>query len=287
VASQNEELRATMEELKDKRLQLHHAEKMASLGVMTAGLTHEINNPVNFINASVQGLSLLMERVIEIIREYEQINETNFNQVTQRIQLIKNEGQVEDINEEITLLINNIQKGIRRTANLIKSLRTFSRMDMDELAKSNINENIELTLTILSSQINKAIKIKKQYADLPEVYCYPGSLNQVFMNVISNAAQSISGKGVITITTSLQDNDILVTVKDTGAGIPESIQNRVFEPFFTSKEPGKGTGLGLSISYSIMEMHKGTITFTSTEKEGTEFQIRFPSGLKPIQQTGI
>jgi PAS domain S-box-containing protein len=271
----------TIQRLKETQSQLIQSEKLASLGILTAGIAHEINNPINYINSSILSLEMLANELIDIIKTYETITPEN---IQEKLKEIKESMNLSDTIEGVTVLSNNIKVGAKKTADIVKSLRIFSRSDSDIPILSDINENIDSTLILLHNQYNDRIKIIKNYERIPLVNCYPGKLNQVFMNLLANAIQAIEDQGTITIKTlhmpsgfpDFKKECIFISIRDTGKGIPLEIRNKVFEPFFTTKEIGKGTGLGLSISYGIIEQHKGKMEFTSSVVKGTEFKLYLP-----------
>ena len=181
--------------------------------------------------------------------------------------------------EEIPELLNSIKSGANRTTEIIKSLRNFTRLDEDQLKKADINEGLDSTLVILRNQMTNRIEVVREYGDLPPINCYPGQLNQVFMNILNNAIQAIDNEGRICIQTMQNDEYAIVKIKDSGKGMSKELQKRIFDPFFTTKDVGEGTGLGLSISYGIIEKHQGKIEVNSTAGEGTEFIIELPLNL--------
>ncbi len=279
---QKSQLKKALNELKKTQAQLIHSEKMASLGVLTAGVAHEINNPINFINAALEGLILTLSDLLQIYKSYEKINKNNISEKLIEIENLKKTLDYPLLQTGIKVLINNMQTGIERIAEIVKSLRTFSRIDENELKRSNIHELINTTLVMLHNQYKNRIEIIKKYGDIPEISCYPGKLNQVFMNLLSNAIQAIHNKGQITILTKFEkeSSELTISISDTGPGMTEDIQKKIFEPFFTTKEAGKGIGLGLSITYGIIQQHKGKIEVKSNLGKGSEFVIILPTDLK-------
>ena len=192
------------------------------------------------------------------------------------IKKLKEKIKYKETIREINKLIDSVKTGTERTTEIVKGLRTFSRLDEDVLKVADIHEGLDSTLILLRNNYKDRIEIKKRYGDVPEIECYPGQLNQGFMNILSNAIDAIDDKGTITIVTSKSNTSIRIGIKDSGRGIPEDIQSRIFEPFFTTKEIGKGTGLGLSITHSIIEKHNGNIEVKSKARQGTEFVIVLP-----------
>jgi signal transduction histidine kinase len=267
---QNEELKSTMNVLKSTQSQLIHSEKMASLGVLTAGIAHEINNPINFINSGVSGLKSLIDETYIVSNE----------NVKNEKDLQKRSNKITQLNSEANLLINHIEYGITRTTDIIKGLSKFSRMENSKLELSDINQTIDSTLSIISGRIKDRIEIVKQYSQIPPIYCYPVSLGQIILNLLSNAIQSHTGKGVVKISTNTDNEFVQISISDNGSGISPEIQSKIFEPFFTTKEVGQGTGLGLSITYGLVEKHMGNISFETTLGKGTTFIVKIPVDLK-------
>jgi len=275
--SQNEQLMMTLDQLKNTQVHLVNSEKMASLGQLTAGIAHEINNPVSYISASIEGLQISMEDMLEIIQNYEEITPENTQQKLVEIEELKEEIDYEEVLEGLTELTKNISTGAKRTAEIVKGLRHFSRLDEGALKLADIHEGLDSTLLLLKNKTKNHIKIVRQYdRSISEVECFPGQLNQVFMNILSNAIQAIENEGKIYINTQKEGETVEIRVRDTGKGIPPHLKEKIFEPFFTTKDVGEGTGLGLSISYGIIERHNGTIVVESELQKGTEFMISLP-----------
>jgi signal transduction histidine kinase len=273
---QKDELQKTLEDLKKAQTQLVQSEKMASLGQLVAGIAHEINNPVNFISAGVESLATNLEEIRQVLDIYHKITAENVEEKLDEIEELKAKVEYKEAIREINKLIDSIKNGTKRTTEIVRGLRTFSRLDEDILKMADIHEGLDSTLILLHNKYKNRIDIVKNYGNLQLIECYPGQLNQVFMNLLSNAIDAIDDKGTITINTSMSSRWIEVIIKDTGQGIPENIREKIFDPFFTTKGVGKGTGLGLSISQSIIEKHSGTIDVKSEKGKGTEFVIRLP-----------
>lgn len=286
LANSNEELNVTLSELRAAQAQLVDAEKMASLGQMTAGIAHELNNPINFVSSNIEPLKRDIDDMIRILTAWQAVDEAAPEERQTRIdeaRVLAEELELPYIREEIDQLLRGIRDGASRTAEIVKGLRVFSRLDEDALKKADINEGIRSTLIILKSTIKSEAPVETKLAEnLPEMECYPGKLNQVFMNIISNALQATAATGKpyeerkVSVSSELVGGSIVVRIADNGTGIPERVKARIFDPFFTTKEVGKGTGLGLSIVLGIINDHNGTIDVQTKEGEGTEFIITLP-----------
>lgn len=284
-----EELSNAIESLKSTQSQLVHSEKMASLGQLTAGIAHEINNPINFISSGMVSIKMSIESLREIAEEYSKLDEgADPQEVIEAVKELKEEHEYEEILEELDELIKDVNYGVSRTIEIVKGLRVFSRLDEEESKTANVNENIDATLTLLRNKTKNRIKISKYYDEkMKDIECYPGQLNQVFMNILNNGIQAIPDErkdGEITIYTEELENDVVIRLKDNGVGIPENIKNRIWEPFFTTKAVGVGTGLGMSITYGIIEKHNGKIELTSEVGKGTEFAITLPKKIKKVKK---
>lgn len=277
----NSELNTTLSELKNTQTQLVNSEKMASLGQLTAGIAHEINNPINFVTSNIRPLRRDMNDLTEMIQKFEEIIPENATEIKDKLKAIKKEMDFEYLKEEINVLISGMEEGAFRTAEIVKGLRTFSRLDESDLKKVNINEGIDSTLILLNSSMGGRIELIRDYDEDALLECYPGKLNQVFMNILNNAIQAIHGKdghgsGKLTITTKSEGNVVKIGIRDTGPGMDEATKEKIFDPFFTTKPVGQGTGLGLSIVYSIIESHKGSIAIETAPGRGTEFILTLP-----------
>jgi signal transduction histidine kinase len=265
--------------LQEAKGQLVQAEKMASLGQLTAGIAHEINNPVNFIAGGAQGLRLLMGDAISLFEKYRKLGSaTDKEALVKEIEALREKiGPEEELKADVMGLLEDIQKGADRVTEIVRGLRNFSRSDNELRISDQLHDNINNTLLVLRNKYKDRIEIIKNFdPSIGSIECFPGQLSQVFMNIISNGIEAIDGKGQITISTKDAGPHVQVFIKDTGPGIPEEIRSRIFDPFFTTKEVGKGTGLGLSIVHGIIEKHKGSIEVFSEEGKGTTFLITLP-----------
>ncbi len=280
-----EELERTYGTLKDAQSQLVHSEKMASLGQLTAGIAHEINNPINFVYNGIDTLKMSLDELLEIVEKYAELDKAEDKEkVLKEVQALKRQLSYGDLLGDINSLVGDIKKGAVRTMEIVKGLRVFSRLDEEEKKFANISECLDATLILLQNKFKGRVEVKKYYDDsMKEINCYPGQLNQVFMNIINNAIQSISEDrkdGLITIYTETQEQNVVIRIKDNGVGMSEQVKKRVFEPFFTTKAVGVGTGLGMSITFGIIEKHNGQIFVNSEEGKGTEFVIQIPKDLQ-------
>jgi len=277
LASTNQALNISVEELKSAQEQLIQAEKMASLGQLTAGVAHEINNPINFVSANVDPLKQDMADIIGVLRRYEEVvKEKKLEALFVDVRAYQKEAGIEMSIEEVKNLLKGIEDGARRTAEIVKGLRNFSRMDQNIFKKADINEGIDSTLTLLHSSYKNRVEIVRDYGTLPEIECFPGQLNQVFLNILSNAVQAIPEQGTIVIKTWEAGDKVKISFKDNGTGMSDEVRKKIYDPFFTTKDVGKGNGLGMYISYGIVEKHRGKIEVFSTLGKGTEFIITLP-----------
>ena len=253
----NGELAAAYRELQETQTQLVQSAKMASLGALVAGIAHEINNPLAFVSNHLGTVTRGLDALVpEIEAHLSAVGGRTLDKVRQRLDAMR--------------------LGVDRVEDLVVKLRTFSRLDEAEVKTIEIEESIESVLTLLQHKLSDRLTVIRQYGDVKWVSCYPGPLNQVIMNVVSNAIDAIEDSGTITIATGRAGAMLAISVTDTGCGIPAAIRDRVFDPFFTTKPVGAGTGLGLSISYGIVQRHGGLLEIRSEEGRGTEITIKIP-----------
>lgn len=283
VTERTEELNHTLSDLKNAQTKLVEAEKMSSLGQLTAGIAHEINNPINFVSSNINPLRQDINDIYQIIDKYEEMTSAeNFEKKLTEVSQLKSELDYEYLKEELQSIINGIQDGAMRTTEIVSGLRNFSRLDESEMKEVDINVGIESTIILIRNKL-KGIEIKKELNTIPLCTCNPGKINQLFMNLIDNSIYAIhkkemgKEKRLIEITTSSNKTHILITFKDNGIGIPTENLSKLFDPFFTTKEIGEGSGLGLSIVHGIVDSHKGTIEVNSQHLLGTEIIIKLPT----------
>lgn len=278
----NEELMVTLNHLKETQAQLVDAEKMASLGQLTAGIAHEINHPINFVSANIQPLRLDINDLLSIIDQYtDALSSDDYEKNIKAVEEFKREIDFEYIRNEITELLGGIEDGAMRTSEIVKGLKTFSRLDESDLKPADLNEGLQSTLVLLRNSVPDNVDIETDLDDLPPVECFPGKINQIFMNILSNALQAMKGvikdeKHTLFIKSTFDNTNVYFSIKDSGPGMSDDVKSRIYEPFFTTKDVGEGTGLGLSIVFKIIETHGGTIHVNTALGEGTEFVISLP-----------
>jgi signal transduction histidine kinase len=277
-------LEKTVHDLQLTQKQLVESEKLASLGQMTAGIAHEINNPVNFVRSNVQPLKRDVDELLEIITEFKnpiavELLPAKWDALMKKYQ----ELDIDYLQKEIHQLLNGIDEGSKRTADIVRSLRVFSRMDRDVLVSADVNECISSTLMVMKNITSKeATVITNLDPALPHIMCFPGKLNQVLMNLISNAVHATKtdnrsiAERLVTVKTAVLNDKIQIVVQDNGTGMKEEVRKKIFDPFFTTKQVGEGTGLGLSIVLGIVHEHGGEINVESQWGLGTSFIITLP-----------
>lgn len=267
------ELEEANKEIKETQARLVHTSKMSSLGLLVAGVAHELNNPISFIYSNMNHLHEYSDKLIQLAETAEKN--------PQQIPELKKQLDIEYIKKDLPKLIASCEDGARRVRDIVIGLRNFSRLDEAKLKEVNIHESIDNTLNLLSGEIKNRIQVHKYYGDIPPVTCYASQLNQVFMNILSNAVQAISGNGNIWIHTKKLINSqnkemVSISIQDSGPGMSKETMEKIFDPFFSTKAVGQGTGLGLSISYGIIQNHGGEISVKSEVGTGTEFLITIP-----------
>lgn len=283
LREQKEQLETAVRYLRETQAHLIHSEKMASLGQLTAGIAHEINNPLSFIDGNLnyfedylRGLTDMIERSEAVITR----PDDDWRSKIENLKTIRANHDYHFVRDDVAKILQSCKNGTERIKKIILDLRNFANLDDTELRFADVHEGITTTLSLLASQYNDRIEVVQEFGDLPEVLCFPGSLNQVFVNLILNAVQAIPNKGTITIRTRriMRDGQpwVEISFTDTGVGIDPENVGKIFDPFFTTKEVGQGTGLGLTIAYGIIEKHYGNIECRSEPGRGTTFIIQLP-----------
>lgn len=272
---QNIELSAQKAELERLHAQIIHSEKMAGLGQLAAGVAHELNNPAGFIYGNMDLIKGYLGRLELVLSIYKRVPLPPAEAA--ELELTKKETGYDDLLPELQAMVADCLEGAERIREVVQNLRLFSRIDDPECKRVDLHESIDSTLRLLSRYYgSKRIRLVREYGKLPLVDCYAGQLNQVWTNLLVNAAQAIAGEGEVRISSRAHGETVVISFSDTGSGIEPDKINRIFEPFFTTKPVGEGTGLGLSISYGIIEKHGGSITVESTVGAGTTFNVTIP-----------
>ncbi|HIJ89874.1 MAG TPA: hypothetical protein HPP95_03365 [Deltaproteobacteria bacterium] len=278
IEKKNSELQNAYDELKATQSHLVQQEKMASIGQLAAGVAHEINNPIGFVTSNLGTLQKYAARMAEFLKmQAELYSQDTGDDRAIRLGEIRRQFNIEPILEDLPSLVAESLDGVERVRKIVQNLKSFSRVDQSDCSLADINQCLEDTLNIIWNELKYKCIVKKEYGDLPQIRCYPQQLNQVFMNLLVNAAQAIEGQGEIVISTRAHATEITVAIADSGCGISPENLSRIFDPFFTTKEVGKGTGLGLSITYNIVtKKHDGKIEVTSEPGKGTTFVVTLP-----------
>lgn len=271
----NDELKQALNELKSTQLRLIESEKMASLGQLTAGLAHEINNPLNYVAGNVAPIRKDLTELKTYIGKLEEVLRSvveNGKKPT-----FEEDSKFEILFEELESLLAGVDEGTARVKSLMRDLNMFSLPEGSRQVLCDINESLRSTINLTQYHLKSRIKLVRNFdVTIPRSLCNPQQLNQVFLNILNNAIQSIEGKGHISVTTEAINNQIVITIADTGRGIPKEHLGKIFDPFFTTKQVGEGTGLGLAISYRIIKEHGGSIDVESVPDKGTSVKVKLP-----------
>lgn len=264
-------------ELENAHKAIFQSEKMALVGQLAAGVAHEINNPVGYISSNLESMRKFMERLLEYISVLEESTANCCSaEELEKLEGLKSRLRIKRIKDDILSMVEESLEGVTRIKEIVRDLKHFSRMDESKFIFTDINETLERALAIVKNEIKYVATIVTDYGDIPKILCHPNQLAQVFINMLVNASHAITDKGEISVRTRNDENNIFVTISDSGCGMPDDVKNRIFDPFFTTKEVGKGTGLGLSISSEIVKKHNGEIIVESREGKGTSFIIKLP-----------
>ncbi len=277
LKEKNRELEKTHSELKDTQVQLLQREKMASIGQLAAGVAHEINNPVGFISSNLNSLGKFVDSLLRVLgAQRDALDACAQGEEREALNSLWKKEKIDFVLEDIQELIAESIEGTQRVSQIVKDLKSFSRVDQPDKSLVDLRDCLESTLNIAWNELKYKTTLEKELGEIPRTRCYPQQLNQVFLNLLVNASQAIEEKGIIRLKSWHQDEQIHISVSDTGKGIEPDKLERVFEPFYTTKPAGAGTGLGLSISYDIVKKHEGEIQVSSTPGEGTTFTLSLP-----------
>ena len=272
---EQQKLIVSLQETKDQLLQ---SEKMASIGQLAAGIAHEINNPVGFVNSNMGSLKNYVSTLLEVVEGYDKaihIAAPNPD-IEAFIVKIRKKADLEFLAEDVNDLFNESLDGLKRVKDIVQSLKDFSHVGESEWQIADLHNGLDSTLNIVNNEIKYKATVVKEYGVIPQIKCLASQLNQVFMNMLINASHAIPEKGIITIRTGCDHESVWVAISDTGTGIAQENLTRIFDPFFTTKPVGSGTGLGLSLAYGIINKHNGRIEVNSELGKGTCFTIYLP-----------
>jgi signal transduction histidine kinase len=270
------ELEAAHAKLKEMSSQILQSEKLASIGQLAAGVAHEINNPIGFVNSNLGTLKIYVEKMLIALSAYEKSEEEMSGETRESLIALKKKINLDYIREDIASLLAESMDGMQRVKRIVQDLKDFSHVDETGMQLANLEQGLDSTLNVVWNELKYKAEVVKEYAGIPDVLCIPAQLNQVFMNLLINAGQAIEENGKITIRTGQDGDTVWVEVEDTGKGVKPEHLNRIFDPFFTTKPVGKGTGLGLSISFGIVQKHGGRIEVKSEEGHGAVFRVVLP-----------
>ena len=292
LIKKNVKLENALKNLERTQAQMLQSEKMASIGQLAAGVAHEINNPTGFVSSNLRTLGDYQHDMNQLITDYQKLKSAlkglpeiqlpaAINELIVQVETTEQDVDIEYIQEDVDDLIGDCREGTERIKKIVDDLKHFAHPGEDKMKETDINTGIDSTLNVVYNELKYKATIVKEYGDVPIIYAYPQQLNQVFMNILVNAAQAIEKTGEIKIATSTVDGKVEIRISDTGCGIDQENINKIFDPFFTTKDVGKGTGLGMNIAYNIVSKHKGDIRVESMVGEGTTFIIQLPVGSLP------
>jgi signal transduction histidine kinase len=279
LTERNTQLAVLNQKLNDAQGQLMQSEKLASIGQLAAGVAHEINNPIGYVHSNLGSLEKYIEAALAVLDAYAGAEAAIADPgVLAQLQQIKQEQELAYLREDLPTLLAESKEGITRVRKIVQDLKDFSRADTAQTWEpADLHRCLDSTLSVVWNELKYKAEVLKEYGELPEVECVPSQLNQVFMNLMVNAAHAIEGpRGKITLRTGTDAETVWIEVSDTGTGIPPENLGRIFDPFFTTKAVGKGTGLGLSLAYGIVQKHHGEIEVSSEVGVGTTFRVVLP-----------
>lgn len=271
-----------IDRLEEAHNQLLQSEKMASIGQLAAGVAHEINNPVGYVNSNLGALQQYVDKLLKLLGTYERYEAELSPESRETLTALKQDIDFDYLRQDIADLLKESLGGLQRVKRIVQDLKDFSHVGDSEFHQANLQEGLESTLNVVWNELKYKAEVVRDYQPLPEIECIPSQINQVFMNLLVNAAQAIPERGRITLRTQDLGEGVCVEISDTGTGIPQDLIKRIFDPFFTTKPVGKGTGLGLSIAHGIIRKHHGRLEVASEAGVGTTFRI-----ILPVQQGAI
>ena len=277
----NEELRALNQSLRSAQDQLLQSERLASIGQLAAGVAHEINNPIGYVFSNFGTLEAYLERLFEMLEAYEQAEPALADSaIADRLAALRERVELDYLKQDIPMLMGESKEGLSRVRKIVQDLKDFSRVDTaQEWVWASLHQGIDSTLNIVANEIKYRADVRREYGDLPDIECLPSELNQVFLNLLVNAAHAIGPqRGLIVVRSGVAGDKVWVwvEVEDNGSGIAPEHLARIFDPFFTTKPVGRGTGLGLSLAYGIVQKHHGRIDVRSEPGRGTCFRVTLP-----------
>jgi two-component system NtrC family sensor kinase len=276
LTREREEQRILIKKLEEAHNQLLQSEKLASIGQLAAGVAHEINNPIGFVNSNLGTLKNYTAQMFALLDEYAVAEGKLPPETVARLATAKQTADLDFVRDDMTSLIAESMDGAARVRRIVQDLRDFSRPGDSEWKRVDLHTCIDSTLNVVWNEIKFKAEVVRDFGELPAVECLPFQLNQVFLNLLVNAAQAITERGTITLRTASDGDQVSVSVTDTGSGMPPEVRDRIFDPFFTTKPVGQGTGLGLSVAYGIIEKHGGRIDVDTAPGKGTTFTVRLP-----------
>jgi len=276
LQQEKEQQAILIKRLEEAQSQLMQSERMASIGQLAAGVAHEINNPVGFVNSNLGSLQGYVTNLLKLLSVYEQAEDSLSAVMVQEIRQLKTDIDVEFLREDVVSLLAESLDGVKRVTRIVQDLKNFSHVDESERQWADLEAGMESTLRVVWNELKYKAEVVKEFAGIAQIECFPFQLNQVFMNLLINASHAIDAHGTITLRTGQDDSHVWVEVQDTGKGIKPENLGRIFEPFFTTKPVGKGTGLGLSLAYGIVKKHDGRIEVKSEVGKGSTFKVILP-----------
>ncbi|MFS2215884.1 ATP-binding protein [Telluria sp. Tellsp104] len=276
LEAEKEQQQVLIRKLSDMQGQLLQSEKMASIGLLAAGVAHEINNPLAFISSNFGALERDAKDILKLISAFEGVEGLLPGDARAPVAFMKEDIGLDDIRQDLDALFAESREGLQRVKHIVQNLKDFSRPGGTEKEMADLEQGLDSTLNVAWNEIKYKADVVKEYAGVPELYCLPSQINQVFLNLLINAAHAIEGKGTIIVRTGHDEKVVWVEIEDNGCGIAPAHLDHIFEPFFTTKPVGKGTGLGLSIVYGIVQGHRGTIAVKSEVGKGTMFRVALP-----------